>query len=192
MHGLLSLDRAFIGTQKELVFEHRREPLLPRSVFYARLARSAALGSAIILASLGVGVTGYHFLEGMSWLDSFLNGAMILSGMGPADSIKSVPGKVFAGCYALFSGLAFLGAVGVVFAPIFHRFIHRFHLETEAKAERHKPNRPSREESAPDESLIPFRSSPHGPERTTPAIVQLHFCFSTPTFSERKLGHTTH
>jgi hypothetical protein len=120
------------------VFEHRREPLLPRPIFYARLARSATLCSAIIIVSLGVGMTGYHFLEGMSCLDSFVNAAMILSGMGPASPVQSVPGKIFAGCYALFSGLAFMGAIGVLFAPIFHRFIHRFHLEADSRTERNK------------------------------------------------------
>ena len=111
------------------MFEHRRQTLLPRRLFYARLRRSAALGFAIILSSLSIGMAGYHFLEKLSWLDSFLNASMILSGMGPVAPIQTSAGKLFAGCYALFSGLAFLSSIAVVFAPIFHRFLHKFHLE---------------------------------------------------------------
>jgi len=112
------------------MFEHRRQTLLPRRLFYARLRRSAAIGFGIILSSLSIGIAGYHFLENLSWLDAFLNASMILSGMGPIAPIQTNAGKLFAGCYALFSGLAFLSSVGVVFAPIFHRFLHKFHLET--------------------------------------------------------------
>jgi len=112
------------------MFEHRRQPLLPRKIFYRRVANSAMLGLAIILVSLGVGITGYRFLEHMSWLDSFVNAAMILSGMGPVSPLQTHIGKFFAGCYALFSGLAFITSMGVFFAPVFHRFLHRFHLET--------------------------------------------------------------
>jgi hypothetical protein len=122
------------------MFEHRRQPLLPRRVFYRRLSRSFALAGLIILVSLGLGMGGYHFLEGMTWLDSFLNAAMILAGMGPVGQLQTATGKLFAGCYALFSGLAFMSAIGVVFAPIFHRFIHRFHLEADLE-ERGKQSR---------------------------------------------------
>jgi hypothetical protein len=113
------------------MFEHRKQPLLPRRAFYARLARSAAVAGAIVAASLAVGMAGYHGLEGMSWLDAFMNASMILSGMGPADTLHTSAGKLFAGCYALFSGLALVTAIGVVFAPVFHRFLHKFHLETQ-------------------------------------------------------------
>ena len=114
------------------MFEHRRDPLLPRRSFYRRLGQSFTLASLIILVSLGVGMAGYHVLEGMPWLDAYVNAAMILSGMGPVGQLQTAAGKFFAGCYALFSGLAFIGAISVVFAPIFHRFIHRFHLEADS------------------------------------------------------------
>ena len=113
------------------MFEHRKQPLLPRRAFYARLLRSAAVAGVIILGSLALGMAGYHFLEHLSWLDAFVNASMILSGMGPVAQLNTAAGKLFAGCYALFSGLAFLSAVGVVLAPIFHRFIHRFHLSSD-------------------------------------------------------------
>lgn len=112
------------------MFEHRRSPLLPRPAFYARLAWSAVLGGGIIAGSLSIGMAGYHGFEGLPWVDAFVNAAMILSGMGPVGTLQTTAGKVFAGCYALFSGLAFITAIGVVFAPIFHRFLHKFHLES--------------------------------------------------------------
>ncbi|HTL17876.1 MAG TPA: hypothetical protein VL793_11610 [Patescibacteria group bacterium] len=114
------------------MYEHRRQPLLPRPVFFIRLARSLALGGCIVFISLGIGMAGYHIFEHMDWLDAFVNAAMILSGMGPVGELQTRAGKFFAGCYALFSGLAFLSACGVVIAPIFHRFIHRFHLEADS------------------------------------------------------------
>ncbi len=113
------------------MLEHRRQPLAPRRVYYARLKRSFILASAIIAGSLAVGMGGYHGFERMPWLDSFLNAAMILSGMGPVGQIQTPAGKLFAGCYALFSGLAFITSLGVVFAPVFHRFLHRFHMEAD-------------------------------------------------------------
>jgi hypothetical protein len=115
------------------VYESRKKPLLPRRAFYRRLARSLALGCAIVLASLGLGMLGYHGFENLPWLDAFLNAAMILSGMGPVSPIQTPAGKLFAGCYALFSGLALITTVAVIFAPIFHRFLHKFHLEAESR-----------------------------------------------------------
>jgi len=115
------------------MYEHHRQPLLPPRLFYVRLLRSACMAVIILLFSLTVGMSGYHFLERMPWLDAFLNASMILSGMGPVGELKTSAGKFFAGCYALFSGLAFISAIGLVVAPLFHRFIHRFHLEADAK-----------------------------------------------------------
>jgi hypothetical protein len=114
------------------MFEHRRQPLVPRPVFYARLARSFGIAFLILCGSLTVGMAGYHFLEHLNWLDAFVNASMILSGMGPVSQLQTIQGKLFAGCYALFSGLAFVTSIGVVVAPIFHRFIHRFHLEDDS------------------------------------------------------------
>jgi len=118
-----------------LMFEHRTRPLLPRRQFYGRLARSLRIGIAIIAVSLGIGMVGYRVFEHFSWLDAFANASMILSGMGPLDPLKTPAGRIFAGCYALFSGVAFLSSIAVVFAPVFHRFIHKFHLEQSGKSE---------------------------------------------------------
>ena len=112
------------------MFEHRHEPLLPRRDYYRRLLQHALIGLGLLTAGLLVGMAGYHFLEGLSWLDAFANAAMILSGMGPLDPIKTAAGRLFAGIYAIFSGVAFLTTVGIVLAPVVHRFLHKFHLES--------------------------------------------------------------
>jgi hypothetical protein len=109
--------------------EHRRQPLAPRAVYIRRIARYLVFATVIIVFSLGIGVLGYHLTEGLPWLDSLLNASMILGGMGPVDPIRTDAGKWFASFYALFSGMVLLVAAGVLIAPVFHRFLHRFHLE---------------------------------------------------------------
>ena len=110
------------------MFEHRSAPLLPKAVFYRRLALSLAAGSAVILFSLACGMAGYRVFEGLPWIDAFVNAAMLLSGMGPLASPQTSAGKIFAGVYALYSGFVVLIAAGIAFAPVIHRFLHRFHL----------------------------------------------------------------
>ena len=83
----------------------------------------------MIGGSLLLGMAGYHWLEGLAWLDSLVNASMLLGGMGPVNGIQTNAGKVFASFYALYSGIIFLIVVGIMFAPLFHRFLHRFHLE---------------------------------------------------------------
>jgi hypothetical protein len=117
--------------KRVLIFEHRRDALLPRRLFLRRVARNAGLSLGFVTVALVLGMVGYHGTEGLSWLDAFLNASMILTGMGPVNEVHTVAGKLFAGCYALFSGVAFLTAVAVLFAPLFHRFLHRFHLDFE-------------------------------------------------------------
>jgi len=116
------------------MFEHHTKPLLPRKVYYRRVARNAGLGAVVIAGSLGIGMTGYHIFERLPWLDAFLNAAMILSGMGPVATLQTDGGKLFAGCYALFSGIALISIVGIIFAPVVHRFLHKFHLEDEGRS----------------------------------------------------------
>ena len=112
-------------------FEHRTEPLLTTQAFVYRVIISCLFGIGIIGLSLGIGMAGYHFFEHLSWLDSFANAAMLLSGMGPLEQPQTDAGKIFAGLYALYSGLAVILIAGITFAPIVHRFLHKFHLETE-------------------------------------------------------------
>lgn len=118
------------------MYEHRHERLLPAREFVQRLLRHAGLASAVILGSLLVGVCGYVWFEDLSWVDGFLNAAMILGGMGPVATIRTTGGKIFAGLYALYSGLVFLVAAGILLAPLFHRVMHRFHLGDEERARR--------------------------------------------------------
>jgi hypothetical protein len=105
------------------------KPLLPTHVYLRRVLASVGLGLALIVVSLAAGMIGYHVCEGISWLDAFLNASMILAGMGPVLELKTSGGKLFAGLYALYSGLMVLIIAGVMFAPVVHRFLHRFHLE---------------------------------------------------------------
>jgi hypothetical protein len=123
----------FIRNTGTNMFETRSKPLLPRPSYYARLARSATIGLAVIAIALGAGMLGYHHFEDMPWIDAFANAAMILSGMGPLATLTTAKGKLFAGFYALFSGLVFVVVMGIVFAPVVHRFMHRFHLEVDKK-----------------------------------------------------------
>ena len=115
------------------MFEHRHAPLAPRRVFAHRMLRSAALAGGFIGVSLAMGTVGYHVFEGLGWLQAALNAAMILTGMGPVDEVRTTGGKVFAIVYALYSGVAFLTAVAVLLAPAAHRFMHRFHLEPKGR-----------------------------------------------------------
>ena len=110
-------------------FEHRHETLLPFPLFMRRVARWTALAIAVIVVSLVVGVCGYHYIDGMSWIDSLLNASMILGGMGPVDPLKTTGGKIFASAYALYSGLALIVVVGLMLTPIIHRVMHQFHME---------------------------------------------------------------
>ena len=110
------------------MYEHHKQPLAKRSVFAKRLAVNGIVGLILLAFSLGMGMVGYHFLEGLSWIDSLLNASMILGGMGPVTPLQTVAGKIFASFYALYSGVVLLAAVGILAAPIFHRFLHHFHL----------------------------------------------------------------
>ncbi len=114
------------------MFEHRSQPLLPRREYFRRLAWHSLIAAALLAGGLFVGMGGYHFIEGQGWIDAFANAAMILSGMGPLDPIKTAAGRLFAGAYAIFSGVAFLTTVAVLIAPMVHRFLHRFHLESKS------------------------------------------------------------
>lgn len=114
------------------MFEHYRQPLLPRSAFLLRQVRHAAIAFGIVLGSLVMGILGYHVFEGLPWIDALVNAAMLLGGMGPVNELHTTAGKLFAAFYALYSGVIFLLVAGVLLAPVIHRFLHRFHLEIES------------------------------------------------------------
>ena len=111
------------------MFEHRHQRLAPREVFHRRLVTSGVVGLVLVAISLAVGIAGYAWLEGLAFIDAFLNASMILSGMGPLFNPQTTAGKVFAGLYALYSGFAVLAIAAIMFAPVLHRVMHRFHLE---------------------------------------------------------------
>ena len=112
-----------------LRFEHKTEPLMPFGAFLRRMLRTLSFVFAILAIGLGIGICGYHYFQGLGWLDSLLNASMILGGMGPVDPLRSDAAKIFASCYALFSGLAFVGIAGLMIGPFAHRLLHRFHIE---------------------------------------------------------------
>jgi hypothetical protein len=112
-------------------YENREEKLISKAEFLRRLGHSLLVGGLLIGLSLGAGMLGYRDLENLSWTDSFLNAAMILGGMGPVDPMKTEAGKLFAGFYALYSGLAFLVLAGLLFGPVAHRVLHSFHYAGE-------------------------------------------------------------
>ena len=97
--------------------------------FYHRFLRASFLAGTVIGLSLLLGILGYHFIADFGWIDSLLDASMILSGMGPVKTLDSNAAKVFASCYALFSGVVFISATGILLAPMFHRVLHRFHIE---------------------------------------------------------------
>ena len=109
-----------------IMYEHHHRPVLPLRSFIRRLIRNLLIGFGIIVFSLGLGMFGYNYFEKMDWVDAYINAAMILSGMGPVSTLKTDAGKIFAGSYALFSGIIFLIVIAVILAPIVHRFLHKF------------------------------------------------------------------
>ncbi|HLO32705.1 MAG TPA: hypothetical protein VK249_26400 [Anaerolineales bacterium] len=113
------------------MFEHHSEPLATQAEFARRMVRYGSVTAGIILFSLAIGILGYHYLESLSWIDSLLNASMILGGMGPVNPLQTNAGKIFASFYALYSGIILLASVGILVTPVFHRFMHRFHLEIE-------------------------------------------------------------
>lgn len=113
-------------------FEKKSQPLAERSRFFFRLAMYWLVSGSMISFSLGIGVLGYRHFGHLKWIDALLNASMILTGMGPVDKMETEPGKLFASFYALFSGVVFLSATAVVLSPVFHRVMHRFHLDDDA------------------------------------------------------------
>jgi hypothetical protein len=130
-------------------------PLAPRRAFALRLAWHAVAALAYVVGSLAIGVLGYHRLEGMPYLDSLLNASMILGGMGPVGELHTPAGKLFASAYALYSGIGFLVMAGVLFAPVIHRFLHKFHLELAAEDEVPRKDLPGQQTYRADRSRRP-------------------------------------
>ncbi|MGH8129738.1 MAG: hypothetical protein ACRES3_02670 [Steroidobacteraceae bacterium] len=111
------------------MYEGRHQPLLTRTRFARRLLGHSAVVVGLIGVSLAFGMWGYIAFEGLAWTDAFLNAAMLLGGMGPVHLPKTEAGKLFAGCYALYAGLAFIAAAALLVSPVVHRLLHRFHWD---------------------------------------------------------------
>lgn len=110
-------------------FEHHTQPLISPFQFIIRLAHSSIIALVLIAISLFIGMVGYRLLEGLSWIDAFLNASMLLGGMGPVNTPTTFGGKLFAGLYALYCGLVVIAVAGIILAPVAHRILHRFHVE---------------------------------------------------------------
>ena len=119
-------------------FESRELPLAPPRKFALRLLRNGLWSACFIAIWLIIGMAGYGGCEGMSAVDSFVNAAMILSGMGPVQLLNTTGGKIFAGLYAIISGIVIFGVAGIALAPLYHRMLHRFHLQDDEAARARK------------------------------------------------------
>ena len=115
-------------------FDTLNAPMASRTQFLGRLGLNILLSGVLIAFALGAGMIGYHVLEKLSWLDAFLNAAMLLGGMGPVDTLHTQAGKLFAGIYALACGLVFVLASGIVLAPVAHRVLHALHIADDDKS----------------------------------------------------------
>ena len=112
------------------MYENVSKPVLPRKQFMSRLVRAMMFGIGLIIFSLAIGMIGYrYFFPKLDWADAFVNTAMILSGMGPLAAPETTGAKIFAGIYALYSGLMLVMTAGVIFAPLVHRFLHKLHAD---------------------------------------------------------------
>ncbi|MGH9867034.1 MAG: hypothetical protein ACREAA_02570 [Candidatus Polarisedimenticolia bacterium] len=113
------------------MYERHGQKLLGRPAFLKRLARHGGWALLLVLASLALGTTGFHLFCGQAWVDAALNASMLLGGMGPVGDMGPTSGKIFAALYALYAGLVFLIAAGLLFAPVFHRILHWFHMDND-------------------------------------------------------------
>lgn len=113
------------------MYESRRQRPIPRAIFLKRMLAHLAVAIGLLAGSLGLGMAGYAHFENLSWIDAFLNSAMLLGGMGPVNPPQTAPGKLFAGIYALYAGLVFIVTAALVFTPVLHRVLHHFHWDEE-------------------------------------------------------------
>jgi len=93
------------------------------------MGRHFALVGVLVFVSLIAGMAGYRGLAHMSWVDAFLNSAMLMGGMGPVGDLQNNSAKIFAGVFALYAGLVFIVSLGVILSPMIHRVLHRLHAD---------------------------------------------------------------
>jgi hypothetical protein len=105
---------------------------LPKKAhFFSKILRYMFAGVIVICFSLLLGILGYHYFFHLGWIDALYNASMILTGMGPVNVAPDRSAKVFASFYAIYSGVAFLTSVAIIFSPLVHRFLHSFKIEVE-------------------------------------------------------------
>jgi hypothetical protein len=126
-------DERLASTVNFVMYERRTDKLLPTRLFMSRVLRQGGYVGMAVAVALAIGMSGYHWLNREAWIDAFVDAAMILGGMGPVSELHTRGSKLFAGVYALFAGLFFIAASGVLLAPFLHRMIHVFHLEKQQK-----------------------------------------------------------
>ena len=112
-----------------MIYENKKQKLVSTKIFRSRVMYAVYIDIILLSVSLAIGVFGYHFFNNLSYVDSFVNASMILGGMGPVDPLINSTAKIFAGVYALYSGITFLTSFAILITPIYHRFLHKFHLE---------------------------------------------------------------
>ena len=118
------------------MYKHKDQPLLPRKCFIARMFKHLGAAALLIFISLGIGVLDYRVFVGLSWVDALYNASLILVGEGPSATLSTDLSKVFVSLYALYSGVIFVAAAGIIVTPIAHRLIHHFHTEEKKEAEK--------------------------------------------------------
>jgi uncharacterized membrane protein len=111
------------------MFEHYRQPLLPQPKFFARVLRSIIFAAILLTSTILIGASVYHYVEKFPWIDAVLNAVLIMTGLGIIGILNNPAVKMFTILYALFSTIVFFAVIGILFAPLIHRFFHRFHLE---------------------------------------------------------------
>ena len=111
------------------MYEKRSQRPISRERFVHRLVTQLLWACALLALSLAIGMVGYVALERLPWIDAFLNAAMLLGGMGPVNPPQSFAGKLFAGIFSLYAGLVFIVTAALLFTPVLHRLIHRFHWD---------------------------------------------------------------
>ena len=112
------------------MFEHKTQPVLGRRAYFSRLLKHVGMAAALFLVSLLIGILGFMFFAGFKFLPALVDASMLLGGMGPVrcQEIPSTSGHVFASFYALFCGIVFISIIGLILAPVLHRFLHKFHF----------------------------------------------------------------
>lgn len=120
------------------MYENKNQKLISRRAFHSRVLRNVMIFLLILTVSLLIGISGYHYIGELNWVDSFLEACMILGGMGPVSAPKNDAVKIFAGFYAIFCGVIFLSGISLLISPFWHRELHRFHLADDDKEENKK------------------------------------------------------